>query len=62
MVVKLQGMEYAAHPAAQRAIDHLVLLDLGFAGESRRNDRGGPMVAVAGQVLDLDLGVRECPA
>src|SRR5882724_277452 len=53
---QFQGMQDAAHPPAQGAIDHLVLLDLGFAGEGCGNDRGGIMVAVAGQVLDLDLG------
>src|SRR6185503_18327992 len=34
---QFEGMQHAAHAAAQRAIDHLVLLDLGLAGESRRN-------------------------
>src|SRR3979409_513666 len=30
---QFQGMQHAAHPAAQRAVDHLVLLDLGLAGK-----------------------------
>ena len=58
---QFEGMQLAAHAAAQRPIDHLVLLDPGFAGEGRRNDRGGVMVAVAAQILDRDLGVREGP-
>ena len=62
MVVSFERVQNAAHATAQRAIDHLVLLDLGFAREGGRNHRRGPMVAVAGQVLHLDLGVRECPA
>ena len=56
MVVNLQGMQNAPHAAAQGAIDHLVLLDLGFAGKGCGNDRGGIVVAVADHVLDLDLG------
>src|SRR5262245_49566719 len=53
---QFQGMQHATHATAQRAVYHLVLLDLGFAGEGCGNDRGGIMVAIAGQVLDLDLG------
>ena len=49
-------MQHAAHPAAQRTVDHLMLLDLGLAGEGRRNNRSRVVVSVAGQVLDLDLG------
>ena len=49
-------MQHAPHAAAQGAIDHLVLLDLGFAGEGRGNNRGGVMVTVADHILDLDLG------
>src|SRR5258708_4833417 len=44
---ELECVENAAHPAAQRAIDHLVLLDLRLAGEGRRNHRGGIVIAVA---------------
>src|SRR6266850_877548 len=53
---QFKGMQHTAHAVAQRAIDHLVLLNLGFAGEGCGNDRGGIVVAVARQILDLDLG------
>src|SRR6188508_1257569 len=56
---ELQRMQHAAHPAAQRAIHHLVLLDLRLAGEGGRDNRGSIVVAVAGEILDLDLGVRD---
>src|SRR5215469_7123378 len=55
---QLQGMQNAPHATTERAINHLVLLDLGFAGEGRGNHRGGIVVAVAGQVLDFDLRPR----
>src|SRR5918999_1516099 len=50
-------MQFGAHPAAQRFVDHLVLPDPGHAGERGADDSGGIMVAVAGEVADLDLGV-----
>ena len=43
-------MEDAAHVALQRLVDHLVLLDAALAAEALRDDLGGIMVAVAGQI------------
>src|SRR5215475_14924075 len=54
---QFQRMQDTAHAAAQRLINHLVLLDLGLAGKGRRNDRSRPMVTVAREILHLDLGV-----
>jgi hypothetical protein len=50
-----QGMQHAAHVPLQGGIDHLVLLHTRLALEGRRNHGRGIMVAVAGEVLDLDL-------
>ena len=52
-------MQNAAHAALQGLVDHLVLLHAGLAGELLGDDVGGVVVAVAGQVLDGDLGVGE---
>ena len=50
-------MQLAAHLALQRGIDELVLADTGQAGEGGRDDAGAIVVAVAGQIVDDDLGV-----
>jgi len=52
-------VQLAAHPALQRRIDELMLLDARQARERLGDDAGLIVVAVAGQVVDLDLGVRE---
>src|ERR1700730_15834421 len=51
-------MQFATHGAAERFVDELMLLELGFAGEFRGNDDRRIMVVVAGKVGDFDLGVR----
>ena len=57
----LQGerMQLIAHPAAQRLIHHLVLLDPRLAAKGARHDVGGVMIAIAAQIFDLDLRVRQ---
>src|SRR5436190_246966 len=57
-----QGVEFAAHLALQRGVDELVLAHARQAGERRRDDAGLVVVAVAGEVLDLDRGVGEALA
>ncbi len=52
--LKRQGMEVAAHLALQRLVDHLVLLDPRLALEQGGHDVGGIVVAVAGEIPDLD--------
>src|SRR6202047_3330127 len=56
--LKLQRMQFATHGAAERFVDELMLLELGFADEFRGNDDRRIMVVVAGKVGDFDLGVR----
>src|SRR3984893_6824737 len=51
-------MQFATHGVAERFVDELMLLELGFAGEFRGNDDRRIMVIVAGKVGDFDLGVR----
>ena len=46
-------MELLAHPAPQRLIDHLMLLDPRLAGEGSRNHRRRIMIAVAAKILDI---------
>ena len=43
-------MQHAAHAALQCSVDDLVLLDAGNAAEGFRDDLGGVVVAVTGQV------------
>ena len=50
-----ERVQRAAHAAAERLVDHLVLLHAGLALEGARDDVGGVVVAVAGQIPDLDL-------
>src|SRR5690606_23201105 len=54
-----QGVQLAAHLALQGGVDQLVLPDAGQAREGRGDDARAVVVAVAGEVLDLDLGVGE---
>ena len=42
---------------AERLVDDLVLLELGLAGEFRRDDDRRIMILVADEIGDLDLGV-----
>ena len=50
-------MEGAAHAAAQRLVDQLVLLHAGHAGKRAGGDGGAVVIAVTGEILDLDLGI-----
>src|ERR1700686_1191207 len=52
-----ERMQFGAHPAAQRLIHQLMLLDPGFAAERAGDDLRGIVVAVAAQILDRDLRV-----
>ena len=47
--LKLQRMQFSAHPAAERGIDALVLPDPRHPREGRAHDPGGIMIAVAAQ-------------
>ena len=50
-------VQLVAHPAAQRLIDQLVLLDPGFAAERAGDDLRGIVIAIAGKITDRHLGV-----
>jgi len=50
-------MQRPAHLTFQRIINHLVLLDARFAAKRFRDDGGGVMVAVAGEIVDRDKSV-----
>ena len=52
-------MELAAHFALQGVIDELVLLDPRLAPEGLGDHGGRIVVAIAGEIADRDLGVRE---
>src|SRR5260370_25063398 len=52
-----ERVQLVAHPAAQRLIDQLMLLDPGLAAERPGNDLRGVVIAVAAQILDRDLRV-----
>ena len=52
-------MKRAAHLGADRGIDQLVLGDSRLARKLRRNDVRGIVVAIAGEVADGDVGVRQ---
>ena len=47
-------MQHAAHPALQRLVDHLVLLDTALAAEALRHNLCRVVVAVACEVADGD--------
>src|ERR1044072_4299206 len=55
---ELQCMQLRTHAPAQRLIDALVLADQGQAAEALGDDPRLIMVAVAGEVDDLDPSVR----
>jgi hypothetical protein len=50
-------MQNTAHTPAESVIDYLVLLDAAFAFEGGGNNVGGPMIVVAREVFQMDLGV-----
>src|SRR5687767_7695088 len=54
-----KGVQHATHATLQRCIDHLMLLDPGLALEGGRDHGGRIVVPVPGEILDLDLGVRD---
>jgi hypothetical protein len=56
-----EGVEHAAHLALQGGIDHLVLLHAALALESLGDDGGGIVIAIAGEVADLDAKRRGAP-
>src|SRR5215203_6844478 len=53
-----QGVQLAAHLALKRLIDQLVLLDARFTLEGCRNHGCGIVIAVANEIADGHLGVR----
>ena len=53
-----QRVQRAAHLAFERLVDDLVLLHPRFAAEGLGDDGRGIVVAVAGEVADGDVGVR----
>src|SRR5258706_4340869 len=54
-----QGVKLFAHPALQGLIDHLMLLDARLAREARRNDGCRIVIAIAAQILDRHVCVRD---
>ena len=54
-----QGMQHAAHAAFERLVDHFMLHHPRLTLEGGRDDMGGKMIAIAGKILDLDMGIRE---
>src|SRR5262245_43260175 len=54
---KGERMQHTAHAAAERVVDHLVLLDPALALEGAARDARLVVVAIAGEVPDLDGGV-----
>src|SRR5688572_11104571 len=54
---QLQGVQLAAHPAAERLVDHLVLLHPVAAGEGGRDHARAVVIAVVDQRFDLDFGI-----
>src|SRR5207248_487233 len=56
---RLQGerVQLVAHSAAQRLINHLMLLHPALAAKRAGDDMRGIMVAIAAQILDRDLRV-----
>ncbi len=55
--VEGQGVQLAAHAALERGVNHLVLGHPRLARERGGADHRPVMVPVAGQVLDVDIGV-----
>src|SRR5579862_3194238 len=54
-----QRMQLAAHPRTQRRVDELMLLHTAASLELGGAHMGGVVVAVAAQILDRDLRVRQ---
>src|SRR5579871_5182361 len=54
-----ERMQLAAHLGLERLVNQLVLLDPGFAAEAFRDHRRRIMIAIACEVADRDLGVRQ---
>jgi hypothetical protein len=52
-------MKRRAHIAAKGGIDHLMLLNAGFARECRAFDDDFPMVIIPGEVFEGDLCIRQ---
>src|SRR5665213_1782408 len=57
-----KGMQRVADMAAQRLVDHLVLLNPALTLEGGRYDQRGIVIAVTPQILDGDLGVGQALA
>ena len=55
-------MQFIAHAPLKRLIDHLMLLNAGFAAEGFGHDDGKGMIPVAPQVFDGDIRVRNSVA
>lgn len=54
-----QGMEGRSHVTAKRRIDHLMLLDAGFACKCRAFDDDFPMVIIAREVFEGNFRIRQ---
>src|SRR5688500_15292960 len=59
---ELEGVERAAHAAAQRLVDALVLADPRQPADALRHHPRGIVIAVAGKVGDLDAGIGDALA
>src|SRR5215207_8827069 len=55
-------MQLAAHPAAERLVHELMLLQPRLATELLGDDVGTIVVAVTGQILDADLSIGQAIA
>src|SRR5438067_2941267 len=55
---ELQCVKLSPYSPPERGIDRLMLFDAAQPGETAAHDASGIMVAVAGQIADLDFGVR----
>ena len=58
----MQGVQFAAHPAAERIVHQFVLLHARYSGERSAHHMRGVVVAVARKIADLDLGIGDCGA
>ena len=54
-----QGMKRRSHIAAKGGIDHLMLLDAGFACKCRAFDDDFPMVIIAREVFEGNFRIRQ---
>ncbi len=57
-----EGVKLAAHRPAQSFIDKLMLTHPGQAAECGRDDAHAIVIAVPGQILNIDLRVGEGPS